>query len=317
MKQHTFEQQHQALWASVEAIISDPKQPPGRDFPEQYRTLCQHLAVAKSRRYTRNLVSRLNELVVESHHILYHTKQISEQRWLMFLIQGFPAAVRKNWRYVLIASLLFWLPLFALGIGCYVNDELIYSIANPENVASFEAMYDPNNRSLGRERDSATDIAMFGHYIQNNIGIGFRSFASGIVFGLGSIFFMVYNGLAIGGVAGHLTQAGFSETFYNFVVGHGAFELTAIVFCGAAGLKLGFSLIAPGPVSRLQALKQASNEAIVIVYGSALMLFIAAFIEAFWSSSQLLPGVIKYSFGAGTAILLVMYFTLCGRRYEP
>lgn len=299
----------------MEDILNTPSKKPGRQFPQQYRTLCQHLAVAKSRRYTRHLITRLNNLVVESHHILYSQKQISEQRWLMFLVYGFPVAIRRNWRYVTVSGLLFLVPLFLLGFGCYVNDELIYSVSSPEQVASYEAMYDPSNRSLGRDRDSATDIAMFGHYIQNNIGIGFRSFASGIVFGLGSIFFMLFNGVAIGSIAGHLTQAGFSETFYNFVVGHAAFELTAIVFCGAAGLKLGFSLVAPGKLSRLQSLKQASHEAIVIVYGSALMLLIAAFIEAFWSSSQSLPTPIKYSFGAAMALLLVFYITLSGRRH--
>ena len=74
---------------------------------------------------------------------------------------------------------------------------------------------------------------MFGYYIKNNIGISFRTFAGGMLFGLGSVFFLVYNGLAIGATAGHLTQAGFASTFYPFVAGHGSFELTAGMGVGA------------------------------------------------------------------------------------
>ncbi|BFM07710.1 stage II sporulation protein M [Halioxenophilus aromaticivorans] len=317
MKQHEFEQLHQGLWQTLEECLANPKQPLDKHFPQQYRQLCQHLAVAKSRLYTRSLINRLNNLVVECHHILYRHNTLSEQKWLWFLVYGFPQAIRSNLNFVVTAAVLFLLPLLILGIGCYTHSELIYSVINAETVASFEAMYDPQNRSIGRERDSEEDIAMFGHYIQNNIGIGFRTFASGIVFGLGSVFVLVFNGITIGSVAGYLTQAGYEATFYQFVVGHGAFELTAIVFCGAAGLKIGFSLLAPGRFTRLQALKIASRQAVVIVYGSALMLLIAAFIEAFWSSSQSLPLSVKYSFGAAWAVLLTLYFSFSGKRYEP
>ncbi|WP_331351678.1 stage II sporulation protein M, partial [Cellvibrio sp. UBA7671] len=82
-------------------------------------------------------------------------------------------------------------------------------------------------------RESSTNIEMFGFYISNNIGVSFRTFASGILFGVGSIFFLVYNGLLMGAVSGHLTNAGFTETFFTFVVGHGSFELTAICISGA------------------------------------------------------------------------------------
>jgi len=316
MKQQTFEAANNALWASIEKIINDTSLEPGREFPANYRSLCHHLAVAKSRRYTSSLIAYLNGLVVSAHHIVYQKKKISEQRWIWFLIVGFPAAIRANKGYVFAAALLFLIPLLLIGYGCYADDELIYSVTSSEDVAMFESMYNPEKREIGRERDSSSDIAMFGYYIQNNIGIGFRTFASGIVFGLGAIFFLIFNGIQIGGVAGYLTQIGYVDTFYGFVVGHGAFELTAIVFCGAAGLKLGFSLLDPGALSRMEAIKRAGREAILIVYGSAIMLLIAAFLEAFWSSSQEIPLTIKYSFGATVAGLLLLYFLFCGRRYE-
>ncbi len=316
MKQQVFEQLHTPLWQEMEHLLNDGKLTPDDDFPNRYRTVCQHLAVAKSRQYTSSLINRLNRLVVSGHLVLYQKNKTSQAAWIWFLLYGFPKTIRANAHFVLWAGILFVGPLLALALGCYYNENLIYSLLDVSNVSEFEGMYNPEGSVVGRVRESDTDLMMFGHYIRNNIGIGFQTFAGGILLGLGSIFFLVYNGVYIGGIAGHLTQLGYVDTFYGFVTGHGAFELTAIVFCGAAGLKLGFSLLDPGPLKRMDALRSAGRQAILIVYGSALMLLIAAFIEAFWSSSRDLPLSIKYTTGAVFAVLLILYFCLAGRSHE-
>nr|WP_330178548.1 hypothetical protein [Candidatus Vondammii sp. HM_W22] len=40
-----------------------------------------------------------------------------------------------------------------------------------------------------------------------------------------------------------MTRIGYQDTFWPFISGHGAFELTAIVTCGAAGLILAHGLL--------------------------------------------------------------------------
>jgi len=174
-------------------------------------------------------------------------------------------------------------------------------------------MYDPGAERLGRERQADTDLAMFGFYIQNNIGIGFKAIASGLTLGIGTIIVLIYNGISIGTVAGHLTALEFTDPFYSFVIGHSSFELTAIALSGAAGLKLGFSLLAPGHLSRLDSLHQAAKEAVQYVYGIAFMLLIAAFVEAFWSSKTTLPLEVKYSVGTVLGFVVIGYFLLLGR----
>jgi uncharacterized membrane protein SpoIIM required for sporulation len=155
---------------------------------------------------------------------------------------------------------------------------------------------------------------MFGHYIKHNIGLAFQCFASGLVAGIGSLFFLAFNGAFFGALAGYLTQRGLSETFYSFVVTHAAFELTAIVLAGAAGLRIGHSLLAPGRLTRRQALVVASRESVVIIYGVASMLLIAAAVEAFWSSAIWVPPMVKYAVAAVCWISVLAYLTLQGRR---
>jgi uncharacterized membrane protein SpoIIM required for sporulation len=103
------------------------------------------------------------------------------------------------------------------------------------------------------------------------------------------------------------------ETFWSFVATHSSFELTAIVLSGAAGLKLGHSLLAPGRRTRRQSLVQAARECVVIVYGVAAMLVVAAAIEAFWSSAIWLPNAVKYGVAAVCWIVVVIYLSVQGR----
>ena len=283
-----------------------------QDFPERYRRLCQHLALARHRGYTADLVERLNELAVRGHHHMYRRPTALFSRMGLFVARDFPRAVRAEWRVVLLSALLFYGPLVAMIWSIQVQPDLVYSVLDPGQIAGMEAMYDPSAESLARESDS--DLLMFGFYIRNNIGIAFRTFAGGAFAGIGSSFILLFNGLVIGAVAGHLTHIGYGGTFWPFVVTHGAFELTAIVLAGAAGLRLGLSFIAPGRLSRGQAMRAAAQRATPIVYGFSLFLVVAAFVEAFWSSTAEL-GLVRVAIGLPLWAIVHLYLLLAGRSW--
>ncbi|MDJ0807212.1 MAG: stage II sporulation protein M [Gammaproteobacteria bacterium] len=323
MRQEQFEQEHAELWQALEEQLADLEQPRfkriqkrmgGPEFPSRYRRVCTHYSLALSRAYSPALQERLHSLVLRGHPHLYRQQTAWRWRILHFVLLGFPRALRRHSSYFWVSLAVFLLPALLVGVGCYQDRDLIYSILDEQTVASMETMYDPANRQPGRapERSSETDFVMFGYYIMNNIGIGFRAFAGGILLGVGTLFLLLFNGVVLGGVAGHLTRLGYQDTFWPFVSGHGAFELTAIVICGAAGLMLGHALLAPGQRTRLMALKQQAAAALQLVMGAALMLLLAAFIEAFWSSSSLPIGA-KYSVAALLWLLVVLYLGWMGR----
>jgi uncharacterized membrane protein SpoIIM required for sporulation len=314
MKQNDFEQQHQPLWDEFSKLLKgDDKTLDRKRLPDLYQVVSHHLAISKQRRYSTNLIHRLNHLVVEGHKRFYGDLPRFRANFFYQCYVGFPRAIRSNAPFVWAGLALFFIPGFIFFFLCLTSDELIYSLMSYDQVRDFERMYDPGSRALGRTRESDTDLKMFCFYIYNNIGISFQTFASGIFFGLGSLFFLIYNGIFIGAAAGHITQVGYTDTFFPFVVGHGAFELTAIAFSGAAGLKLGWALISPGPYKRLMALKLAAKDAVIMVYGTTAMLLLAAFIEAFWSSSSTLPISVKYTVGAGFWALTIIYILFSGR----
>ena len=174
-----------------------------------------------------------------------------------------------------------------------------------------EKMYDPTAERLGR--DSGSDWQMFGFYIYNNISIGLRTFASGLLFGIGALVILLFNGITIGSAAGHLTATGAGAPFWEFVSSHAPWELTAIVLAGGAGLQLGMRVLAPGQLSRGQALAQAGRDGAVIIIGEKVMLLLAAFIEAFWSAQTVIPAGVKYAASALGWLLVAAWLLLGGR----
>jgi len=316
MKQHRFVERYQGDWEDFERLVRGEGGDAGKamDLPAAYRRICQHYTLARSRRYSPGLVRRLEGLVWRGHQILYRRRGSLCWRLLLFITGGFPRALRRERRYLAWAAALFLLPALAMGAACFLDPETIYMVMGPDSVGRMETMYDPGNERVGRGagRQAESDFVMFGFYIYNNIGIGFRTFAGGILLGAGTVFLLLFNGLHIGGVAGHLSRLGYGDTFWPFVAGHSALELTAIVVCGAAGLMLARGIIAPRRHTRLHALRGQAARAVPLVIGAALMLLLAAFVEAFWSSSGAAPGI-RLLVGGGLWLLLLAYVLRAGR----
>ncbi len=316
MRQQEFESEHELLWLQIDKALENPAR---EDNPqllaEHYLSLCQHLAIAKERMYDSALVERLNKRALGLYRELYRYRAETRLNFYAFFRRDFPLAIYRHRFYILVALLVMVLPGLVGGVWSYFDDEAIYSVLDGSQVRHMERIYDPEAGKIGREREADTDLYMFGFYIMNNISVAFRCFAGGLLLGVGTLFVLFFNGMFMGSIAGHLTRLDYVDTFYPFVIGHGSFELTAIAFSGAAGLRLGYSIISPGQSSRLDSLRDAGRDVVPMLYGIVLMLIIAAFVEAFWSSSSSLPIAVKYSVGA---ILwgVVLLYSFSGRRFE-
>src|SRR5688500_44825 len=209
-------------------------------MPMRFRRLCQHLALAAERRYSTDLVDRLNRLALRGHHALYANRRRESQQVLDFMLAGFARLVRAEWRLVAAAALLFFGPLVGLTVLLQYFPDFVHYLLSPGQIANFHEMYDPGNRRVGM-RESDTSMMMFGYYIWNNVRIGFQTFAGGMLAGVGSAWFLGANGVILGAVSGYLTQVGYNETFWSFVAG-----------CGRQGGR-GLRVLHPLPSGRVSA----------------------------------------------------------------
>ncbi|HEY0821559.1 MAG TPA: stage II sporulation protein M, partial [Rhizobacter sp.] len=242
MTPRLFEAQNAALWQELEDALDraekrsrdkgtdrkakaagKPRPLDGARLAELYRRACEHLALAQARAYPIHLTQRLESLTQRAHRLIYRRHDYGVARLRQLVLVDFPQAVRAQGRYLLVAALLFFAPAIAAGLACYADPGFILHLVDVQQAQDFDAMYSESARSIGRTRNADTDWTMFGYYVMHNIGIGFQCFAGGLFLGLGSVFFMVFNGVIIGGVAGYLTGRGHTENFWSFVVTHGAF----------------------------------------------------------------------------------------------
>ena len=319
MKERQYIARRQSEWDAWDRWLAPGKLAPGAgaisaaELPHRFRRLCHDLALIRARNYSAAVGDDLQRRVLAVHQRIYGAARPQEQVIRRFVAGGFPALVRSEWRVVLAALLLFFVPLLAMLAAIQVWPDAVFLLLSPEAVSEIEAMYSPSAPHLGRPRAAASEWAMWSFYIANNVRIDFQAFAGGIAFGLGSVFYLLYNALFIGAIAGHLTQIGFVSTFWGFVAGHSAFELSGAVLSGSSGLKLGMALVSPGRRTRLAALQENSRVAVKLLCGAAALTFLAAFIEAFWSPLRGVPLALKVGVGIGLWLLTGAYLLLAGR----
>lgn len=281
-------------------------------FPGAYRGICRDLNYARAERYSLELIERLNRLVWSGHHLLYNTRTFSPRSAIRFFTEGYPRAVRRFWRGLLLCHLLFY-GLIALTYLFAAGSEARASLILGESGAqSILEMYDPSSPHFLKPRGVTTDADMFGFYIQNNVSLGFRTFAGGALAGIGSFVVLAYNALVLGAAIALISAAGYGSTFFPFIVGHAAFELTAIIIFSLSGFMLGRSLLAPGRLTRAEALRSAGREVLPLVVGAAIFLFIAACIEAFWSA-RITADTTKLVVASVLWISVFLFFLLGGR----
>lgn len=317
MRQEQFIARRQSRWDHYQNLLKDlrARKTPARpdDFPEQYRRLCNDLALAQTRGYSLSLIQKLQQWIMEGHAFLYRPRASLAREIGLFFSHEFPALVRLEWRLVAFCFALLFGPIVWMFWQIGTTPEFVYRVLSPDMLDNYEQMYSDRP---GAGRDAEGELFMFAFYIFNNIGVALRTFAGGLVFGIGSAVILLFNGVQIGAVAAHLSFEGYEANFSSFVIGHGAFELPAIVLAGVAGARMGLSLLMPGNLSRLAALRASARRSVKLLYGVMAMLLLAAGLEAFWSGSAV--GLeTKYAIGATLWLLVFAYFALAGRKGQP
>jgi uncharacterized membrane protein SpoIIM required for sporulation len=314
--QRSFIERRQRDWKELEQIIgggTKELKAGAENFPRMLRKLTGDLNTARSNGFDPSLIERLNRLILEGNQLLYRGKPFRLSLLSDFMFKTFPGAVRSQWRSLGVCFLIFYgLAVFSALLVIRFPG-FIHEIMPYRTVKSLERMYDPADEQYLKPREVSNDADMFGFYIYNNISIAFRIFGSGILAGAGSLFMLAFNAVFLGAAEGHIINRGFTETFYSFVSGHSSLELTAIIFSAQAGLLLGWRLFITRGLSRGASVREAGKTALPIIGGSALMLVLAAAVEAFWSSRHEIPPPVHYAAGGLITLALLAYFLFAGR----
>jgi uncharacterized membrane protein SpoIIM required for sporulation len=140
----------------------------------------------------------------------------------------------------------------------------------------------------------------------NNLSVSFVIFATGIVFGLGTFFYLAVNGMMLGVIGAACHQYSMSVALWSFVAPHGSLELPAILIAGGAGFRLGHAMLFPGALRWKESVARGGSEATRLVSGVIPMLIVAGSLEGFFSPSAA-PVWLKFTVGGLLFSLLLLW----------
>lgn len=276
------------------------------EFPRLYRQICTDLAEAKMLKLSPDVLTYLNNLVGQAHRYLYGLPMISGSQVKLFFTRTLPGILKDCVHYVSASAILFLLPTIISFIVTCQQPEYARFVIPGIILEQMEASY---KTEIDHKMGVGTGAFAASFYIQHNTTIAFFSFASGVLFGIGTIYFLVYNGIAIGAIAGYINASGYGENFWNFVCAHSVMELTGLIIAGAAGLLLGFSIIKAHKYYRGEWLKLQKVRILTLLCPSVFLLFIAALIEGNISPRGF-PFGVKAIVAIISACILVYYFVI-------
>ncbi|MGI6705993.1 MAG: stage II sporulation protein M [Clostridia bacterium] len=308
MTEDRFIRRYQEAWKQLDDLLCSIRKKGGLkklDFStlekldRLYRQVSCHLSYAQSYFPGSQTVQYLNGLISRAHHQIYSGKKGSMRDILKYYRQDVPYTIRKNWIFL------------AVSFGMFMLAAL-FSFIYTWNEAQAAFVFLPSDmvRDLNLEKSPSIqwdNPVMSSVIMTNNIYVSLLAFAYGISLGLGTGFVLILNGLLLGSLSALAMKQGAALLYWSLILPHGVIELSAIFLSGAAGLKIGYSLIDPGPYRRRDALLIQGRESLKIMGAVIPMLVLAAIIEGFITPSGMSP-ILKLMFAAFTGLVMLVYF---------
>jgi uncharacterized membrane protein SpoIIM required for sporulation len=223
-------------------------------FGRLYRAACADLALADAYQLPPDTVEYLHQLVGRAHNQLYRSQMFHWRQWGEVIFGELPARLVRD-RTLWLAFAIFWGLFFLSLLLAYGSRSYAERAVGEVTLARMQEMYAKPLHG----RDPSASGLMAGFYVMHNAGIGLRCFAAGLLLGIGGLFATVFNAVQLGAIFGFMLTVDERGNFLRFVTAHGPFELTAIVFSAAAGMRLGFSLVSTGGLTRAASLRDRKS----------------------------------------------------------
>lgn len=325
-----FVRAHQADWERLGELLkrvdASGLQALDRDELEDlgrlYRQTATHLAQARTEHRDARLVEHLNLLVGRAHALIYRKQSRRSLRPWRFYAVEFPQVFRRTFRFTAASAMLF-LGSALLAYVLVMLDSGWLASTGPEGlreaIEGFLDLHKPAGEYFAYAHETWGSGPLSALLWTHNLQIGVLAFAFGIGLCIGTIWALMTNGMMVGSVIAIGALRSQQADVWAIIAPHGILELSAIMISGGAGLRLGYSIINPGDLTRRDSLVTAARDAAKLMLGVVPVFLIAGCIEG--TLSPISAGLFaqngpRIAFGVVTGLLLVWYVA-AGDRVLP
>jgi uncharacterized membrane protein SpoIIM required for sporulation len=301
---------HRAEWDRLGRLVARRGRLDGEEVDELvglYQRVATHLSVVRSASPDPELVGRLSTLVARARSAVTGAHNPAWKDLARFFTVVFPAAVFRAWRWWAAVAVLSLAVAVLAGAWVAGSPQAQAAVGTQAEIrrlveVDFEEYY------------SANPAASFaGQVWTNNAWVAAACIASGIGLGLYPVYILAQNALNVGVAGGLMAAAGRLDLFFGLILPHGLLELTAVFVAGGVGIRLGWTIIDPGPRTRAQALAEEGRAAIAIALGLVVVLLLSGVIEAFVTPSGL-PTWGRIAIGVAALTVFLLYVVVLGGR---
>lgn len=303
---------HRDTWDRLEDLIRRRRRLTGAEADELvdlYQRVSTHLSMVRSSAGDSALVGRLSTLVARARAAVTGAHAPLRREFVRFWTVSFPVVAYRARYWWLGTTAAFLAVAILIAVWVSHNPDVQAAIGTPAEIAQivdhdFESYYSDHPAGL------------FALQVwTNNAWLAVICVAFSVLLGLPIPYVLFVNAANVGVMAGLMAGAGKTSFMLGLLIPHGLLELSAVFLAAAVGMRLGWSVIAPGDRPRVQVLAEQGRAVVAVAAGLVVMLFISGLLEALVTPSPL-PTAMRIAIGVAAEALFIGYIWHFGRRAE-
>ncbi|NUO99889.1 MAG: stage II sporulation protein M [Nonomuraea sp.] len=301
---------HRPVWDRLDHLVKHRSSLTGAEVDELvdlYQRVSTHLSIVRSSSRDAMLTGRLSALVARARSAVTGAHTPAWRELARFFTVSFPVvAYRARWWW-LATALASVAVAWALGAWVAGSPDVQASIASPDEISQLV------NHDFA-DYYSENPAASFASRVWiNNAWVSAQVIIYAILLGVPIPFILYSNAENVGVSAGLMASRDKLDIFFGLIMPHGLLELTGVFLAAGVGLRLGWTVIDPGPRRRMEALAEQGRAVMSVALGLVVVLFVSGLIEAFVTPSGL-PTAARIGIGVLAEAAFLAYVIVFGRR---
>jgi uncharacterized membrane protein SpoIIM required for sporulation len=301
---------HRPTWDRLETLVKRRRRLTGAEVDELvdlYQRVSTHLSMVRSASTDSVLIGRLSGLVAQARAAVTGAHAPLWSEFIRFWTVSFPVVAYRSWRWWAGTAVAFFFVAVVIAVWVSGNPEVQAALKTPTEIDELVN----NDFASYYSENPAGSFAL--HVWVNNSLVAAQCIVYAILLGIPIPFLLFQNAANLGLIAGFMFDAGKADIFLGLITPHGLLELTAVFLAGAAGMRLGWSVVSPGNRPRGQVLAEEGRAVVSVAVGLVGVLLVAGLIEALVTPSPL-PTVVRIGIGVAAEIAFLAYIFHFGRK---